>query len=104
MIVREKEAEEIKSATAYGNRPKQDVAEATACARNSLRKPVTRAWRRLVPKIMPQCNRILSLGMRAEPATLLGFLRKEIAMVRELHLLTVGFVFAFLGAIVMGVF
>jgi len=29
---------------------------------------------------------------------------KEVSMVRELQLLTVGFVFAFLGAIVMGVF
>ena len=42
--------------------------------------------------------------MRGEPATLPVFLRREIAMVREFHLLTVGFVFIFLGAIVMGIF
>jgi hypothetical protein len=30
--------------------------------------------------------------------------RRSVSMVRELQLLTVGFVFAFLGAIVMGVF
>jgi len=64
-----------------------------------------RSVRRMVPKRF-SAERKYSVWL--EPVSWVRFdatkAARRVSMVRELQLLTVGFVFAFLGAIVMGVF
>ena len=83
---------------------RQDMAEPKVCVRYSLRRVTRTAGIGSKNNAAAQHNFIPWNGCRTCHTLRVPREGKEIAMLRELHLLTAGFVFLFLGAIVVGIF
>jgi len=82
------------------------MAEAVACARNALQRHAMTRASTIGSKNNAAAQQEFVLGRCADrrQTHAAAVRERSVTMVRELHLLTVGFVFLFLGAIVMGVF
>jgi len=79
---------------------KPKLTHATACKKTNGDAHVTHWFQKLSCGATQFCR--LEFGLEIAKLSPSG--NRERSMVRELHLLTAGFVFAFLGAIVIGLF